>query len=221
MRAAVIDIGKPGKNLGWFIDGEGHSCGGNDIDECIEAIAQELDSGSVALGFEAPLFVPVRQEPMLLLKARDGECLPGQPNRPFSAGDGASVLVTALVVVPYVLSELKKKVPSAHGTLSWHPPPTKPRKLLLFEAFVTDQRKTTAERHMEDAKLAVLAFQSGMLDSRNFHSAVTTSECFNLLGAMMLRTGWSSDRAILEQPCLVVRTDVSPKTTGVSNVPQA
>jgi hypothetical protein len=202
MQTAVIDIGKPGKNLGWSFGKAGNE--GTDLDECIEALAAALEDGGLALGFEAPMFVPRRQEPAKLLAARCGECLPGKPNRPFSAGAGAAVLVAGLVVVPYVLSKLKSKVSGASAILDWHRPIAK-KHLLLFEAFVTDQRKFTETRHIEDARLAVEAFQHGMENPANLKSSVTVPDCFNLLGAMMLRTGWSNDPQILAQPCLVVR----------------
>ena len=41
MRVPVIDIGKPGKNLGWAIDepdGEG-----TDLDACIDVLAASVD----------------------------------------------------------------------------------------------------------------------------------------------------------------------------------
>ncbi len=62
------------------------------------------------------MFVPVREEPRSLLSARKGECENGI-SRPFSAGAGASVLVAGLVIVPYVLNALRKKVPKASPTL--------------------------------------------------------------------------------------------------------
>src|ERR1700675_2047955 len=104
MRVAVIDIGKPGKNLGWSFGEKPEGC---DLDECIEELASALREDALALGFEAPMFVPMRQVPNELLRARCGECPPGGPNRPFSAGAGSSVLVSALAIVPYVLSQLR------------------------------------------------------------------------------------------------------------------
>lgn len=61
-------------------------------------------------------------------------------SRPFSASAGATVLVTALVVVPYVLSRLRKFVPEARATTDWRSPLDCAGQLLLFEAFVTNQR---------------------------------------------------------------------------------
>jgi hypothetical protein len=146
MRVAVIDIGKPGKNLGWAIDEPEES--GADLDTCIGILSASLHKGSVALGFEAPQFVPIRHDPKTLTAAREGESGPGSPTRPFSAGAGAAVLVTSLVVVPYVLGRLRKALPHATATFDWQSRLTKAGELLLFEAFVTDQREDTPERHV-------------------------------------------------------------------------
>lgn len=202
MHVAVIDIGEPGTNLGWAMSGA-KARHGTGLDECIEAVASALAVGPVALGFEAPLFVPLRSEPSALLKARNGECQDGI-NRPFSAGAGATVLVIGLVVVPYVLMRLRSKIPQATATLDWRSP-ISGCTLLLFEAFVTNQRKTADTRHVEDARLAVAAFERGMHAPATFRSSVTEPHCLNLLGAMLLRTGWTTDLVVLSQPCLVVR----------------
>jgi hypothetical protein len=204
MHVAVIDIGKPGKNFGWSMAGPRPS-EGEDIDDCIKALALALNEDGLALGFEAPMFVPMRQDPAMLLAARNGECGKGRPSRPFSAGAGPTALVTALVVVPYVLTRLRSMAPKASATLDWRSSLRGPKHLLLFEAFVTNQRKTVTSRHIEDARLAVAAFQSGMTDPATFESSVIEPDCLNLLSAMMLRTQWSDDPGLLQQPCLVVR----------------
>jgi hypothetical protein len=199
MCVAVINVGKPGKNLGWAIDEPDEE--GTDLDACIKTLIVSLGKGPVALGFEAPLFVPIRHDPLTLTAGRKGEF-----GRPFSAGAGATVLVTSLVVVPYVLNRLRKGLPHASATFDWQHPLTKPGRLLLFEAFVTDQRKTATTRHIEDARLAIADFRRGMVSPERFESSVTPDECMNLLGAALLRTGWSSDVALLSTPCLVIRS---------------
>jgi len=146
----------------------------------------------------------MRDAASMLLKARQGEVI-GRISRPFSAAAGATVLVTALVIVPYVLDRLRSQVPKAKATLEWRTPMAGRADLLLFEAFVTNQGKKTPTRHIEDAGLAVTAFQRGMTEPASFRSAIAESRCLNLLGASMLRTGWSSDPAILSETCLVVR----------------
>jgi hypothetical protein len=116
-----------------------YRCEGNDdIDCCIEVLASVLREGPLALGFEAPLFVPKRNSPSELLKARKGECSDGV-NRPFAAGAGATVLVAALAIVPYILSKLKTAVPNVEPTFDWHLELSEPGKTLFFEAFVTNQ----------------------------------------------------------------------------------
>ena len=199
----VIDIGKPGKNLGWAISGPS-PLDGTDLDACIAAVAEALRSGPVALGFEAPMFTPIRDDAMTLTKARQGE-VTGGISRPFSASAGATVLVTALVIVPYVLNRLRALAPTAKATLNWRTPMKGRADLLLFEAFVTNQQKTTDTRHVEDARHAIEAFQQGMTNPASFDSAVVEASCLNLLGALMLRTDWSNDPAVVSEECLVVR----------------
>ncbi len=184
MHAAVIDIGKPGKNLGWALSGPTPS-DGTDLDRCVTAVAAALRTGPVALGFEAPMFVPVRDDPMTLTKARSGEVVQGII-RPFSAGAGATVLVTALVVIPYVLTQLRNLAPRARATVDWRSPLSGRADLLLFEAFVTNQRKSTHTRHVEDAHLAIAAFQKGMRDPAAFASAVVEPDCLSLRQTLMM-----------------------------------
>jgi hypothetical protein len=58
MNVAVVDIGSPGTNLGWAMAGA-TTAEGTDIDECVETLATALQFGPLALGFEAPMFVPL------------------------------------------------------------------------------------------------------------------------------------------------------------------
>lgn len=178
---------------------------GDDIDRCIAACAEALRKGPLALGFEAPMFVPMRHDPSKLTRARDGEC--GDfGNRPFSAGAGATVLVTGLVVVSYVLSRLRAEVSGAQATLDWRAPFCRPGQSLVFEAFVSNQPKSNdPRRHIQDARLAVAAFKRGILNASDFRSAVNEATIFNLLGAILLRCGWTAAPTFLSAPCLVVR----------------
>jgi hypothetical protein len=203
MHVAVIDIGKPDKNLGWAIRGPRVSAQGENLDDCISTLCSALSDGPLALGFEAPLFVPMRDAPSELTKARNGECA-GGINRPFSAGAGALVLVTGLVVIPYVLARLREVVSGVDAVLNWRAPLTK-NSLLLFEAFVSNQKSRGPDRHIADADLAIAAFRRLEPELANFRNVVDASTRFNLLGAMLLRTGWATDPIILHEPCLVVK----------------
>ena len=108
IHVAVIDVGSPNRNLGWAVVGPDPGVGER-LKECIEAVVNRLERGAVALGFEAPMFVPKRDSQDALLRARCGECS-GDGNRPFSAAAGTTVLVAGLAVVPFVLQEIKNKL---------------------------------------------------------------------------------------------------------------
>ena len=203
MNVGVIDIGSPKKkNIGWAIVGP-MACAGEDLDEGVCAFAEALKAAPLALGFEAPMFVPMREKAKNLTCARDGE-----GDRAFSAGAGAAVLVTSTVVVPYVLRSLREAAPDATATLNWQGWPfgaASPRQLLLFEAFVSKGGKKRERGHVDDAKSAAQALWNMIETKEPLGPAVTVGRCFNILGAMMLRTGWSCDVSVLSQLCLVVR----------------
>jgi len=201
-QVCVIDVGSPAK-IGWAIEGIAPASG-RDLDGCIEAVAAALVEGPVALGFEAPLFVPYRDDPLALSRARDGECPPGRRPRPFSAQAGATVATMGTVVVPYVLRRLLGAAPTASATLDWTASLARPGQLLLFEAFVTDQPPGRSDPHVADARIAARCLLDALRLGR-VASALGAAQCFNLLGAALLRTGWSTDPGLLAAPLLVVR----------------
>lgn len=56
MFTAVIDIGTPGKSLGWAaMDLTGKTVDGTDVDVCIGAVSDALRDGAVALSIPAQL----------------------------------------------------------------------------------------------------------------------------------------------------------------------
>ena len=71
---AAVDIGSPmtGK-LGWAVLPDEKI--GKDVQTLVALVAKALLGGPVALGFEAPLWVPMRMDEMLLTKARRGAVL--------------------------------------------------------------------------------------------------------------------------------------------------
>jgi hypothetical protein len=82
LHVAVVDIGSL-TNLGWVVEGPSVTESGTDIDSCIETLARAMKMGPLALGFEAPMFVPHGRKRCDLDKARKGE-----RDRAFSAGAG-------------------------------------------------------------------------------------------------------------------------------------
>jgi hypothetical protein len=99
MRVAVIDIGTLGKNLGWAIDEPDD--GGADLDACVETLIDSLGKGPVALGFEAPQFVPLRD---IRLRVAIASLTLACPRR--------ALLPRASRFVPFSLLRLRSKLPA-------------------------------------------------------------------------------------------------------------
>ena len=143
------------------------------------------------------MFIPARTEAMKVLTGRSGE-----GSRPWSAGAGATVTTTALAVVTYMLSGLRRLLPQATASTDWTEV-AGPGRALFFEAFVTGVAK--GDDHAHDALLAAEAARELLCGSRAYRSAIDEAEVFNMLGASLLRTGWSTDLSLLSTPCLVVK----------------
>ncbi len=193
---AAVDIGSPiAGRLPWAALPNEQM--GRDIPELVALVAGGLRKGPVALGFEAPLWVPMRSDPMTVTKARQGE-----GPRPWSAGAGAYVLATGLAVIPHILTSLRRLAGHATPTLDYRNPPDRPGALLLWEAFVSAHDK--GDSHEDDAMIAARAFQHSC-SNLSAAQKLTPEPCLNLLGAMLLRTGWSSDLSLLQAETLVLR----------------
>tara|TARA_R110000787_G_C13426094_1_gene445258 strand:+ start:439 stop:1041 length:603 start_codon:yes stop_codon:yes gene_type:complete len=193
---SVVDIGSPkaGK-LGWAILPD--EVTGNDMDELAARISKALLCGRVALGFESPMWVPKRLDPMKITSQRIGEA-----GRPWSAGAGSGALATGLVVVQYLLQSIRQSSPGAVASMDYLNPPEGPNNLLLWEAFVSAADK--GANHQEDAMIAARSFENSC---GNLAAAqrLVPEPCLNLLGAMLLRTGWSTDSHLLASEMLVLK----------------
>ncbi|MEG6508634.1 hypothetical protein V6C03_06595 [Methyloligella sp. 2.7D] len=193
---AAVDIGSPNKgNLAWAIAPD--ESFDADFEGLVKRIAEASAKGPVSLGFEAPLWVPMRDDLNETLKPRQGE-----EGRSWSAGPGASTLAAALGVVPNLLTTLRAAMPSAVVTLDYRNPPSEPGTILMWEAFVSGEDKGVD--HKADALIAAQAFAKNCGDLPACQK-LTPEPCLNLLGAMLLRTGWSDDLSLLEAEMLVVR----------------
>jgi len=196
LHVAVVDIGSLA-NLGWAVEGPSVEESGTDIDVCVEVLARAMKNGPLALGFEGPMFVPYGRKRCNLDKCRKGE-----GDRAFGAAAGACVLAKGLVIAPYILEGLKCRIKVARPTFNWRSQLSR-QDLLLFEAFVTHVGKSIS--HKECAKLAIGQFLRGWQNRASFESAVEERCTMNLLGAMLLRIGWTDNLTMLSEPCLVVR----------------
>lgn len=151
----------------------------------------------MAMGFECPLHVPLAAEPEDLTRARHGD-----GNRPWSAGAGCGALTTGLVQTVWILREIRRLSPlDAVACLDWPTFAAGNAGLFVWEAFVSGDAK--GQGHSDDARLGVAAFQQALPSPRT--CIKDGAESYSLIGAALLRSGWSQDLSLLSQPSLVVR----------------
>lgn len=198
----VIDVGSPrGGKLGWAVlTPNAAPVTGGDLDAFIQLIGEIGRDWPLAIGFEAPLFIPARQKAFDVLSARKGE-----GSRAWSARAGPTAMTTALAVMIYALTGLRRRLGQVSANTDWTTPPASPGQALFFEAFVTGTAK--GADHAHDALIAAEAATKLLRYDQAYRSAIDETEVFSLLGASLLRTGWSTDLALLSTPCLVVRPD--------------
>ena len=188
--------------FGWYGGrGGGADKRGKRIEDLVQAVVEDLNTEqSVALGFECPLWIPKASRPLDLTKARNGE-----GNRPWSAGAGTSALVTGAAEVLWVLAHIRKQVdPEVQAHTSWSEFKISGG-LLLWEAFVSGAGKS--DTHVGDAQIAVEKFRGALPDHNPANDVTTREEVFSLVGAALLRTGWTKDVGILAERCLVIKAE--------------
>lgn len=197
------DVGSVAKgNFGWWST-EGQV--GHRPSELVAHVAALLNSSiPVALGFECPLFVPLADDEMALTSAR-----PGEGSRPWSAGAGCGALTTGLVQVTWTLQRIRdslRRSPSAY--LSWSRFATTADGLFLWEAFVSGAAKS--DQHVHDAQAGAEAFRDALPDPPAANAITCYGPVHSLIGAALLRTGWTDDIAVLLEPCMVLRASAGP-----------
>jgi hypothetical protein len=203
----VIDVGSPrsGK-LGWaLLTPNLNAATGTDLDAFVDLVGTTGREWPLAIGFEAPLFIPTRAKALDVLTGRAGE-----GSRPWSAGAGAAVTAASLAITSYTLMGLRRALPLSTASTDWTRPPDQRGHTLFFEAFVSgaakDREQTrTANSHTYDALIAAEAARDLFLGADEYRSAIADTEVFSLLGAALLRTGWTTDLGVLSAPCFVVR----------------
>lgn len=195
------DIGsEPKGNFGWAAVAGGKAVEvGETLESLALAVASKLQGGKgVALGFECPLFVPLTDQASDLTRARTGE-----GSRAWCAGAGSGALATGLGQVVWLLRRIREETgPGLPAFLRWQDFAHRPHGLYLWEAFVTSSAKGL--RHTDDATSGALAFERA-LPSPNEVNAIDAGVVHSLIGAALLRTGWSTDLNLLSEPCVVIR----------------
>ncbi len=203
LSVACADVGSEVKgNFGWAIcdlPGAAEEVpDSGSIRAFTDAVLARLRSGrSVALGFECPLFVPLRAEPSELMRARAGE-----KDRPWSAGAGCGSLATGLVQAAWVLDHIRRALPREPSVyFNWPDFEKHKGGLFLWEAFVSGAAKS--DTHRGDAGLAVNAFVKSLPNPAGAN-IIAEPSVYSLIGAALLRTGWSVPVSLLSESCLVL-----------------
>lgn len=176
------------------------------VSSYIYRLVQQLESDirqgySIALGFEAPLFIPVPEDWKDLSKGREGD-----GNRPWSASSGAYVTTLGIHQSAWILKRLhESSFGKCEFTLDWRrwwPPSGHQPILFCWEAFVSGGAHSND--HIGDAATAAAFFscyEQKLQEVREVKAKCTIS----LIGAAALWSGWVGDLKVLHEPTLVVK----------------
>jgi hypothetical protein len=145
--AFCVDVGSTKKgNFGWARarrrDGEAEVVGGNNIDDCVKQIRSVVGPNTdVALGLEAPLWLPVPSAAEGLSAGRDGEA-----DRSCFAMIGGYVATLAVHQLAYILRGIGRDESVARCTLDWRTWPGARGEVLIWEAMVSKGPHARSER---------------------------------------------------------------------------
>jgi hypothetical protein len=203
---AAIDVGKVA-NVGWWRAGGTAPQGGRDLDELCDRLIDDLVSERrVALGFEAPLWVPLAKTTSEL-----GQQRPGEGTRSWGAGAGAAVLACALQQSVYVLRRISAGVGSTRVTVDPTVWLAGAAALLVWEAFVTGAAKdhAAAEPHISDARAAVTEF-ARRAEIGELSSDLVGEDAISIGGVALVVAGLTTDLSVLTRPILVIKAPPLP-----------
>jgi len=202
----AVDVGKTQRpaNFAWVrVEPEDATklVGSHDIRTLASRLKQDLKHGyDIALGFEAPLFIPVPEDADNLSRGRSGE-----GNRAWSAQAGSTVAMLGIHQAAWLLRVLRRSCgDSCELTLDrrkW--PPTGPSPILFcWEAFVSGSAHGAS--HVQDAATAAVEFLRSE-DTMMAVNAVTAEQPISLIGAVAVWSGWVESLDILHSPTLVIK----------------
>lgn len=170
------------------------------IDGCLAALQEDLRNGEkIAIGFEAPLFIPFADHHEELGRGRTGD---GR----WSALSpmGCTVGMFGLQQIAYILSKLKRPNGSrpgiAQAIAEWDTATGK--SIFIWEAFISGKAHGPKDDHEADAVTGAASFLQG---AHLLYSEA--SPCISLVGLAILRSGLSEDLRLLMAPSLILRPD--------------
>ena len=187
------------------------------FDPLVEMVAAQFKKHrKIAIGFEAPLFLPVRDDINRLTAARSGESGPSKGRItafPWSAGAGATAALLSLPLMGRFFRELALLLGTRPAVFfDWQAFSLADQGIFIWEAFVVGDAKSTfsgIDGHNEDARIAVAAFLMKMAAARRglMKSDVTVTDgpVLSLPAMALLREGWQITPAQLAEQGLVVK----------------
>lgn len=219
-RVVAVDVGSVRTNFAWAgLDLPGRrpvGQGGRHPEGAALAVLEAINAGvPVALGFEAPLMVPVSPVGpvdgwMTLGQARQGETVDGR-SRPWSAGAGSGALATGLVQLAWVLERIGSEAPRLRCTTRPEPWTAGQAELFVWEAFVSGDGKPVSSgisQHAADAAAAADTFADRLEQATLSTSDVvcTPASSFNLAAAAAAYAGLAIASDELRDQVQVYRT---------------
>ncbi|WP_146037371.1 hypothetical protein [Novosphingobium guangzhouense] len=195
MLVAAIDVGSALK-MGWSTSTGLSGCGEPTI--LLDAIASAISADEpVAIGFEAPLWVP-RRRPFPTMTANRGG-IEAAMSRPWSAGAGCGAMAAGIANMAWIFDALFARMGALCATTCTSRFAQGDMQLLIWEAFVSGHLK--AQSHAGDAELAVAAFVAGW---PHLETAIRHEPSINLAAAAAAGAGHAIDFAELGNPGLVI-----------------
>lgn len=164
-----------------------------------DSVASDVGAGEpVAIGLEAPLYIPVPTDVTRLSRGRQNE-----GDRSCFAPAGGYVTALALHQTAWLLRRLRPACEElcdlTVDVARW--PPTEGQRPVLFfwEAFVSGPAH---KNHMHDAATAAMYFQA---NQESLATDITAESPLCLFGSAVLWSGWSKDLAWLHRSLLSLR----------------
>ena len=175
--------------------------GSSSIELLSARLVEDLTAGhSIALGFEAPLFIPVPNASSDLSRGRKNE---GSPS--WAAPPGLTVASLGLHQAAWILRSIAggcvSPVDFRLAPTAW-PPTTRATTLFCWEAFVSGAAHSSS--HIQDAATATMAFvdqERGLAEA----TTVTAENPLSLIGAAALWSGLVVDPEVLRTPTVVLK----------------
>jgi hypothetical protein len=192
-----VDVGGPRK-IGWA-DSVGRVGVGNTLGEALDRLSNCLRAEKrAALGFEAPIWTPAREDLAAITASRGG--VEKRYNRAWSAGAGCGALAAALALMPWCLRRIAMAVGPVATTVDLDRF-QEVGGLLLWEAFISGKMKIAGATHHDDARVACEAFVERW---HNLQSEVPPERATNHAISCAKAAGLDIDLTELTKPAIVI-----------------